>query len=446
MDQYFLYTLFYPISLFFAAIGISSIFYTGLQDSIARKLSLSGLAMLAGFTIFALYTGLRNGVITDHHIFWLAGRTALSGGDPYDRPEFLNPPTAIPIYMLFALLSEKTSFVVQSVLSFVSSALLVRVSHAVIAGEDPTHPRLLRTGTLWCLSTAVAMSVPAQLNIRFGQVALLVTIAFFFAIYWQQRQKNFPSGLAWAIGSIKIGTMFPLLLTVIWRRDTRAIVWMVVCGILLAVATPGPLGLITWLKQDLTNIIRLSGVGEVNDYTSAGSQYHSIVGLDSLFYRVLATENRRLVSAAQFATLGVLGIWIALRGVVWKQWPRGAFISIAALYSSIFLYHRSYDLVVLALPLVFVASQLQRSLGTARNWYWVSLIAICVPLFTHSRMNVGLAMLVDHVPGIPSLIVHIVDAVFIPLPTWLVLAAIASLSRACSVECDTPQVISSGKE
>ena len=52
----------------------------------------------------------------------------------------------------------------------------------------------------------------------------------------------------------------------------------------------------------------------------------------------------------------VLGAWLAMQ-IVRGRYDRAAVCSLVAFYAAIFLYHRQYEMVVLALPLVYVAGR-----------------------------------------------------------------------------------------
>src|SRR6266566_2587174 len=98
----------------------------------------------------------------------------------------------------------------------------------------------------------------------------------------------------------------------------------------------------------------LSEPGKVNDYSFQGARNESIIGFDHLFYR-LGLRDRRLIRTLQYLAVAASGLWVAWQVVV-ARLPRGAACSLVALYSMVFLYHRDYDTLILALPLVYCAA------------------------------------------------------------------------------------------
>src|SRR5437016_1330918 len=65
----------------------------------------------------------------DYRIFWEVGLDVLAGRDPYspdrfDAHPFLHPPTALPLFALFALAPFEVSFLVWTVLNILACLVL----------------------------------------------------------------------------------------------------------------------------------------------------------------------------------------------------------------------------------------------------------------------------------------------------------------------------------
>ena len=86
------------------------------------------------------------GVSVDFQFFRAAGTDVWAGRNPYDlsrarRAHFLNPPTALPVFALFALLPERPGFALWTALNIVACLLLPahaqRVLEMQARADDP---------------------------------------------------------------------------------------------------------------------------------------------------------------------------------------------------------------------------------------------------------------------------------------------------------------------
>ena len=71
----------------------------------------------------------------DHRIFWTVGRDLWDGLDPYDPARFaenpfLNPPTALPLFALFAALPYRPSLVIWTLANVLIGLALSRPGDA----------------------------------------------------------------------------------------------------------------------------------------------------------------------------------------------------------------------------------------------------------------------------------------------------------------------------
>ena len=175
----------------------------------------------------------------------------------------------------------------------------------------------------------------------------------------------------------------------------------------------------------LRNIRSLSQTGGVNDYTFAGTENTSLVGLD----RALYCAGLRSAQAIRFLELGalsVLGAWLAR--LVWRQsLPRPALFSLVSLYSLIFLYHRTYDLVLLALPLTYAMTSLAESRGRSRLLLGTAALSMTLCLYLKVRAVIDLTAHRDQMNGIAT-------AVVLPVATWLILVTLACLYCAARLD------------
>src|SRR5262249_14426226 len=126
-------------------------------------------------------------------------------------------------------------------------------------------------------------------------------------------------------------------------------------GVGLCLTVIPPLEIVDRCRDCLSNINAFSGEGGYNDYSYGNPSSQEVLGVDHLLFRLHVTD-RAVNRLVHFAVLLLLGGWLAWQ-IVGSKMSRGACCSLVALYSMLFLYHRIYDLVILALPLVYATGQ-----------------------------------------------------------------------------------------
>jgi hypothetical protein len=174
--------------------------------------------------------------------------------------------------------------------------------------------------------------------------------------------------------------------------------------------------------------IRQSGEpGGPNDYSFANTENaQTRIGLDHTLYR-LGLRNHRLIGALATAMVAALGAWLFWEVVFRRALPRGAALSLVALYSVLFFYHRTYDSVILTLPLVYAANQMRLSPRSARVWYGVVVLSCLAVLYTPRRLlEWGLPRSMEW-GGLRG---WAFQAVVSPWATWWVMTGLASLVLA----------------
>jgi hypothetical protein len=174
----------------------------------------------------------------------------------------------------------------------------------------------------------------------------------------------------------------------------------------------------------------LASPGQVNDYSFAGPRSESIVAFDHALYR-LGLRDRGLIRALQSLLLLALGGWVLHQVLGRRRLPRAAACSLVALYAAVFLYHRTYDLVLLVLPLVYSSGQARALTGGARRAFAACAVCLLVTLFVKIDWLIDLqrASLGWGAWG------RVVQAAVLPCATWLILLAMTCLvigARKCS--------------
>lgn len=413
----YLVTYYLPSTLFLlaAAMAILDVPFFGKR---VTAVVVFGLLVFAAKTV--LYYDPARAV--DFTLFWEAGQAVRRGGNPYALG-VLNPPTAVPLFALLAAVPAAPSYLVFTIVNVATAFALVFLSYRILVAQGEAGR--LAPGKLAALAVAVALSHAAHSTLRLGQLGILVAAFVLLALYAETRERRLSAGFLLALATIKPGTMLPFLLLWLRRRGWRT--WLFLAGsvLLLSVAIPGPGKLLGWLGDDLANITGRAKGGMVNDL--GGGRAWSIMSLDGAFY-ALGITDRSAVSWLQAVSLAVLGAWIFRQAVWLRRWPAGLASSVIALYSTIFLYHRTYDTTILALPLAYAAIRVGSESGRARRLFALSMFAMLGTMHVNPKVT-GVVFEPLQGLGAPG---HLAWGLIRPYATWLVLISMASMAAGFS--------------
>ncbi len=149
-----------------------------------------------------------------------------------------------------------------------------------------------------------------------------------------------------------------------------------------------------------------------------------MLGFDHALYR-LGLRNRSAIGILQLVAVLVLGLWV-MRQALAGRLPRPAACSLVALYSVLFFYHRIYDTIILALPLVYCMGRARIAEGRSRRYFVLSVVSILLVMYMSTA---GLRFLTEAsfnwgVWG------RLVQATLLSYATWLILISIICLSVA----------------
>jgi hypothetical protein len=372
----------------------------------------------------------------DYAIFWKGGRDVWAGVDPYgadsfaDHP-FLQPPTALPLFAVFALLPYTASFVVWTVLNVAACLALPLFAERSLRAQEPLGgpasgasavPWRLSWTVLAGLTAALAMSDAFLMMMFLGQLSLLATVAIIAALAAQARGRPLWAGAWLALATVKIGTMLPFLILFLRKPDRWTWVSFAAVSLALCLATGSPLALPGRAAATLDRIKQLEAPGRVNDYTFEGPRNENILGFEHAFYR-LGLRDRMAVRLAQYVAVVLLGLWVARQVLTRGRLPRTAACCLVALYSAVFLYHRNYDALILVLPLVYSTAQARIARGAARYLFAACAVAILMILYLDTEF-LGAVTRLSFEMGFWG---RVIQAVVLPYATWLVVLAIVLL-------------------
>jgi hypothetical protein len=388
-----------------------------------RSLLWAARVLTAAWVALAAWVAARAPGI-DFTVFWLSGRDVIAGLDPYaestlhNRPLF-NPPTALPLYAMLAAIPLPAAFAAWTALNVAGGLAIVPLCRWAL--EPLGLPDRLSAADAWALTAAFGFSNAFRSQLLLGQVAMLTAVALVLAVGAGARRRPIAAGAGLAVATTKIGTAIPFALLFMRRRDWAALLAGVVVAAGLCFATTRPAELPGRLRLQLENIRAFMKVGMINDYSNAGWNSADILGLDKVVYHVGLTD-RWVVRVLQGNLLAALTAWLAWEILFRRKRPPDAHAAMVVLLSVIFLYHRNYDTVILALPLVYCAA---RAREAGASWRSFSFAGICVLAVMFMPREI-LHYLI-HSNWLEPGYLWPLRATVLPVATWLVLAALASI-------------------
>jgi hypothetical protein len=382
-----------------------------------------GLALLGFLVVGSTIPWLSCG--TDAHIYWNAGKDVANGLDPYARPAVMNPPTALPFFALFGRAPYPIFLALWTGSLFLGYCLVVPAAcQALSAGKTWDRWQLPGLALLVFGSTLI-LSYTCRFGLFLGQMSVLVVLAICAALWCQGRGRPVWAGLWLALASVKPATMLPFLLLFHRKRDVKSWLALAGFGLALAMVWVPPWDLPATLAECLANIRHGAQPGGVNDYSFASSNNRELIAFDYALYHV-GLRERTLVGIGQLAAALLLGVFVA-----WRLWRRpglshAAACSLVACYSAVFLYHRLYDMVILAIPLVYCAGRGISEVGRARWLYRLCTVGILGVLYLRLDLLKSLSEVVQQ----GGVVNRMLEIVILPYGTWLVVVVLFTLAVA----------------
>jgi hypothetical protein len=272
------------------------------------------------------------------------------------------------------------------------------------------------------LSICLTFSDSSLMGFYLGQLSVFVAVMLFAALAAQGTGRPVWAGVCLSLATVKVGTMLPFLLLFLRKADRWTWVTLIVLVLGFCSLTGRTHELPGRIATIADRIGEFSSPGRVNDYSFEGPRNESIIGLEPLFYR-LGLRGRASIRNAQYIGLLMIGAGVAY-SVLWGGTSRPAACALVALYSILFLYHRDYDSVILAMPLVYGACRVRAAPGRGhRPSVAIGLLVIAV-LYLNAFLLRPLAKWSLESGGWGRL----VQATVLPYATWMILAAMLILS------------------
>jgi len=365
---------------------------------------------------------------SDYPTFYGVGKDVLAGLNPYApenfrRHPFISPPTCLPLFLTFSLLPYPAGLSLWAAVSVVLSLALVPLAWKVLRLQGRDENWDLPPVAVAGLASALLCSHSVHAGICDGQVSLYTAALLLLALLAQARMRPIAAGVALSLATVKAGTFLPFLLLFLRKSDFRTWITLAIAIPALCLAQSTPFQLPDQLTQEIKQIRLFGELGKVNDYSLANPYTADLLGFDSMYYW-LGFGDRGLIRLAEKLTIFLLGCVVALGVLRRNALPRGAQCSLVGLYAMLFLYHRAYDLVLLALPLTYaVGAALGTSGSAARGWFRSMAIALLLSLYRYGRITLIVLRLTEGW----TVIGPIVRLLLVPMGVWLLLLAMTFL-------------------
>jgi hypothetical protein len=360
----------------------------------------------------------------DLEYFWNSGNLMREGKSPYEQPNTMNPPSAFPLYWLVSSFSFDEARFLWTMLLAIGAATLVVFARRILIDAGDEETRKLEWPLIGVLTAVVCLSRSNRFGIELGQLALPITLCLFWAFLARLHGKTTQAGVGLAIASIKTPTLLPSLILFLRKREWKT--WLVMGGVGLALVLSmcAPWNIPPRCQECLHNIAGTRERGKLDDYEIINSRNNCMIGFNLLFNR-LGVEDRGTIALLHNAAQLLLGLWVAWLAL--RKLDTPAAMSVVAIFSMLFMYHRIYDLLLLSLPLTYAFGKARAEKGLSR-WLFVA-CAGCLLL----SMNIREWIIAEpraRVLAVQDTTSTLLRAFVLPYLTWLMLASLVLLVLA----------------
>jgi len=371
----------------------------------------------------AIYLALRGAIFLcvyecwDFAVYYQTGSAVVQGTDPYASALSQYPVNALALFGLLALMPVRVASALWYGFNIAALVLSLRLGQLIVYGTRADGEPVSRFDDAH-VTLAVLLAGATTWALDAGQIVFWTMFAIYAGIRALFLGRQVSAGLAFAASSLKITTALPFFLLPFERRSWRVLLVFGLGVAALCVCLYPPDRLPAMARSHLANVSAARAVGEINDYSFHGPYHDDMLGLEHWLY-CLGMRGDKTISGLQLGILAVLGL-----GLFWdfrlRAGPRDELLLAVLLcvYSCIFLYHRSYDGVILALPLLYCVVR-ARGPGQARAaWYkWMATGLILVLNFPRG----GLLLRFADWSTTSGLAGRLVQIVVLPFCTWILL-------------------------
>ena len=383
----------------------------------------------------------------DLRIYYKAGSLLWAHGDPYTvtglKPPndkiiaIPYPPTAFPLFAVFALAPQRTASLAWAGVNAMLLLGLGLQARRVLDAQDRGQPAAVSPALAavlrrrsYCRVLPISSSTQARSRCSSSRA-----VRGPGSPGTNPRTRPAIAGLGLAVATIKFATSLPFLLLFLRRSDHRIWLFFILFGAALTFTAVNPIDLPKKITAMQAAISVSREPGRVNDYSSLNAQSATMVGIDQALSRI-GVADRRIIDVLTRAILLALGVWLAYTVIFKAGVPRGQSSSLLSIYSTLFVYHRTYDLPILILPFLYCTAGFGRTRGTAHWCYAWVIVAIFIAVNLHTK----LVLQMHYWPESWAF----VKAVVMPCPTYSLLSSLAALAVATRLEFAPGQMEAGG--
>ena len=402
------------------------------------------IAAILAILVIHLYAVSRHDLFgLDFQFFWKAGCDVWGGVDPYSPSRFaehpfLNPPTALPLFALFAALPIRASLAFWTLLNVASSLGLIALARSALMSQDrldvaghqvrgglESLPPVAIAGLAICLSFSEA----SLKGLYLGQLGVFTAVMLVLALVAQGRGRPIWAGVCLFLATVKFVTMIPFLVLFLRRAGPpgRGLCSHPGRGVVRSDRKDHRVARSRW-RPCASGPRSLSAPGRSMIIPTTGHETRAS-SVSNTCFTGWGCATASGSGTPKFLALAAVGAWVAYL-VILKDLPRPAAASLVSFFSLLFLYHRDYDTVILALPLAHCAGKVRVTTGPAR-WLYTAcgLMAIAI-LYADALF---LRLLTQRSLGWETW-GRLVQATVLPYATWLILLAMLLLALATRAE------------
>jgi hypothetical protein len=383
-----------------------------------------------GFLTFGWIVFTMGWITSDAEEFWKAGRAVWERRNPYlgDGLErevdttILFPPPALVWFAFLSMLPMQAFLAVFRFLAATSLGAATFAAHGSLGAETPDRPWRLPPPVLALFASAVALCHSSRHGLVDMSNTFITTMCILGAVACRDRARPVGAGILLALGSMKTTTMLPFLLLFLRRQDRKTWIALSAAGLLLTALMLPPAILPAAIERNFSNIKYSTRPGGVNDFSWENPHTVNLVSLDYAIYH-LGIRDRGAVKIGQLLVVAALGAWVARQLLRRPGLSLAPACAVVACFASLFMYHRLYDMTILAIPLVYCAGRAMKEPGRIRWAYRLCAAAVLWVLFLRAN-HIERLLPRAHQPGFLN---RLIEAVILPQAIWAVLGALVVL-------------------
>ncbi len=407
------YTLYYPVMTLALVYCLNYLRMKGFSSKVSFALS---LAFVCYFLANSLLINYPDG--SDFGTFRDAGLRLIEGRNPYEDVSMVSPPTSLPLFALFGLIDFNTSLAIWTSVNLILSLLLIPMAWLCLFGRVQWFDAKSLTKDIAPLTSFFVLSLPIFWTIGLGQLSIFEAFLLIAAFVLRDHGLQLGAGISLALATVKPQTVIPCLLDFLRKDNLKTWVGLCLSLAALLVTMRSIPHFFEALRDEMRNIATLAAPGNANDYSFEAPYYHTIIGLNYLFY-CLGLRDRTLILILNIGSTLAIGtsLLIASRQ---KRWPFEASLSMICIYALLFFYHRFHDGAILAIPLTYSYVMVLRSTGPQRTVHILPFLALLPVLVVHPK---AVALFVNEIPDSLPLTRRLTEAFLLPYVTWSALIA-----------------------